>query len=93
MGNVTVVALELGVNRNTAFGWARKAGRGSVRLLRRHPRRDEYEQLRACGGAEVTRRVITLGTPYRGSLDALLALVNGVGPAGIGLTAFARSLP
>ncbi|MFE2377225.1 hypothetical protein [Streptomyces sp. NPDC059398] len=46
-----------------------------------------------CGGAEVTRRVITLGTPYRGSLDALLSLVNGVGPAGKGLTAFARSLP
>lgn len=46
-----------------------------------------------CGGAEVTRRVITLGTPYRGSLDALLCLVNGVGPAGIGLTAFARGLP
>ncbi|MFE3147807.1 hypothetical protein ACFXJ6_14205 [Streptomyces sp. NPDC059218] len=46
-----------------------------------------------CGGAEVTRRVITLGTPYRGSLDALLSLVNGVGPAGIGLTAFARGLP
>ncbi|MFF9566070.1 esterase/lipase family protein [Streptomyces sp. NPDC014685] len=46
-----------------------------------------------CGGAEVTRRVITLGTPYRGSLDALLYLVNGMGPAGIGLTSFARSLP
>lgn len=46
-----------------------------------------------CGGAEVTRRVITLGTPYRGSLDALLSLVNGVGPAGAGLTALARSLP
>ncbi|WLQ43501.1 hypothetical protein P8A22_28440 [Streptomyces laculatispora] len=45
------------------------------------------------GGAETTRRVITLGTPYRGSLDALLHLVNGVGPAGIGLSAFARSLP
>lgn len=46
-----------------------------------------------CGGAEVTRRVITLGTPYRGSLDALLHLVNGVGPAGVRLTSFARSLP
>ncbi|MDQ0747912.1 hypothetical protein QF034_002143 [Streptomyces africanus] len=50
------------------------------------------------GGAEITRRVITLGTPYRGSLDALLYLVNGarrglgrlVGPA---LSSFARSLP
>ncbi|MFB6818940.1 esterase/lipase family protein [Streptomyces sp. NPDC056347] len=50
-----------------------------------------------CGGAEVTRRVITLGTPYRGSLDALLYLVNGlrrgIGPVGLDLTAFARSLP
>lgn len=50
-----------------------------------------------CGGAEVTRRVITLGTPYRGSLDALVYLVNGlrygVGPVGLDLTAFARSLP
>ncbi len=45
------------------------------------------------GGAEVTRRVVTLGTPYRGSLDALLSLVNGAGPAAVGLTALARSLP
>ncbi|MGW7285918.1 IS30 family transposase, partial [Streptomyces sp. NPDC054847] len=54
VGNVTVVARELGVNRNTAFGWARKAGRSSVRLPRRHPGRDEYERLRAAG---VARRV------------------------------------
>ncbi|NEC86854.1 hypothetical protein [Streptomyces sp. SID12501] len=50
-----------------------------------------------CGGAEVTRRVITLGTPYRGSLDALLTLVNGMrpgfGPVRLDLTRFARSLP
>ncbi|WP_405688506.1 lipase/acyltransferase domain-containing protein [Streptomyces sp. NBC_00057] len=50
-----------------------------------------------CGGAEVTRRVITLGTPYRGSLDALVYLVNGlrygIGPLGLDLTTFARSLP
>ncbi|WP_328899818.1 hypothetical protein OHR86_07470 [Streptomyces sp. NBC_00441] len=50
-----------------------------------------------CGGAEVTRRVVTLGTPYRGSLDALLYLVNGmrygIGPVGLDLTPFARSLP
>ncbi len=51
------------------------------------------------GGAEITRRVITLGTPYRGSLDALLYLVNGLRP-GLGrlgvrldLSPFARSLP
>ncbi|MFE6976560.1 esterase/lipase family protein [Streptomyces sp. NPDC057682] len=50
-----------------------------------------------CGGAEVTRRVVTLGTPYRGSLDALMYLVNGmrygIGPVGLDLTPFARSLP
>ncbi|MFJ2258477.1 esterase/lipase family protein [Streptomyces sp. NPDC087844] len=49
------------------------------------------------GGAEVNRRVVTLGTPYRGSLDALLSLVDGhrpgFGPASLDLTAFARSLP
>lgn len=52
VGNVTVVARELGVNRSTAFGWARKAGRRSQR--RRHPGREEYERLRAAG---VARRV------------------------------------
>ncbi|WP_223837895.1 lipase/acyltransferase domain-containing protein [Streptomyces venezuelae] len=49
------------------------------------------------GGHAVTRRVITLGTPHRGSLDALGHLVNGLrkgwGPLGVDLTAFARSLP
>ncbi len=49
------------------------------------------------GGAEVTRKVITLGTPYRGALNALGQLVNGVrkgiGPLRLDLTAFGRSLP
>ncbi|WP_340379670.1 hypothetical protein U5640_30440 [Streptomyces sp. SS7] len=50
------------------------------------------------GGAEVTRRLITLGTPHRGSVGALDSLVSGhrVGRRGprIGtLTDFARSLP
>lgn len=59
VGNVTVVAGELGVNLSTAFGWARGAGRRSVRLPRRHPRRDEYERLRARGVAQsvAARRV------------------------------------
>ncbi|MBB0230190.1 hypothetical protein FOE67_11890 [Streptomyces calidiresistens] len=60
MGNVTVVARELGVNPNTAFGWARQAGRRSVRLPRRwHSGRDEYERLRAKGvsQAAAARRV------------------------------------
>ena len=49
------------------------------------------------GGAALTRKLITLGTPYRGSLNALDQLVNGVrkgiGPLKLDLTKFARSLP
>ncbi len=49
------------------------------------------------GGAEVTRSLITLGTPHRGALDALERLVNGVrkgvGPLRLDLTGFLRSLP
>lgn len=50
-----------------------------------------------CGGAEITRKLITLGTPYRGAAQALEQLVNGVhaglGPFAVDLTNFARSLP
>lgn len=50
-----------------------------------------------CGGAEFTRKLITLGTPYRGAARAVDQLVNGVrkglGPFAIDLTAMARSLP
>lgn len=50
-----------------------------------------------CGGAERTRKLITLGTPWRGTGVALDKLVNGstVGkpPIKLALTAFARSLP
>jgi pimeloyl-ACP methyl ester carboxylesterase len=50
-----------------------------------------------CGGAEVTRKLITLGTPYRGAARAIDQIVNGVtrklGPIAFDLTAFARSLP
>lgn len=49
------------------------------------------------GGAALTRKLVTLGTPYRGALSALDQLVNGVrksiGPIKIDLTDFARSLP
>jgi pimeloyl-ACP methyl ester carboxylesterase len=49
------------------------------------------------GGAEVTRKLITLGTPYRGAARALGQLVNGadksLGPFHLSLTAFARSMP
>jgi hypothetical protein len=50
-----------------------------------------------CGGAQLTRKLITIGTPYRGSAKALEQLVNGVprriGPFAVNLTEFARSLP
>jgi pimeloyl-ACP methyl ester carboxylesterase len=50
-----------------------------------------------CGGAEITRKLVTLGTPYRGAAKALDQLVNGVhprlGPVGLDLTALARSMP
>jgi hypothetical protein len=49
------------------------------------------------GGAEITRKLVTLGTPYRGALKALDQLVNGVkkgiGSLKLDLTSFARSLP
>lgn len=51
----------------------------------------------ASGGAEVTRKLITLGTPYRGAARAVDQLVHGVhkglGPLSVDLTGFARSLP
>lgn len=53
--------------------------------------------LQKLGGAAHTRALITLGTPYRGSLNALDQLVNGVrkgvGPLRVDLTALARSFP
>ncbi|MEU7983746.1 IS30 family transposase, partial [Streptosporangium canum] len=50
-GSVTAAALAAGVNRNTAFGWARRAGvRGRGRPgASGHPGRAEYERLRAAG--------------------------------------------
>jgi pimeloyl-ACP methyl ester carboxylesterase len=50
-----------------------------------------------CGGHEITGKLITLGTPYRGAARALEQLVNGVhsglGSFALNLTSFARSLP
>ena len=50
-----------------------------------------------CGGADITRKLITMGTPYRGSAKALEQLVNGarkgLGQVGIDLTDLVRSMP
>ena len=48
-GNVTEVARLLGINRNTAFTWAREAGLRSQRRQRPHPARGEYHRLRNSG--------------------------------------------
>jgi IS30 family transposase len=52
-GSVTVSAAELGINRNTAFRWARAAGLrsspGSGVHRPGHPGRVEYDRLRAAG--------------------------------------------
>ncbi|MFF4102276.1 esterase/lipase family protein [Streptomyces sp. NPDC001903] len=45
------------------------------------------------GGDGITRRVVTLGTPHRGSVRALADLVEGGGHRDPELGAFARSLP
>lgn len=49
------------------------------------------------GGGAITRKLITLGTPWRGAAGAVEQLVNGVrkgvGPLQVNLTSFARSLP
>lgn len=49
------------------------------------------------GGAEITRKLITMGTPYRGAASAVTQLVEGVrtdiGPVSVDLSNFARSLP
>ena len=53
--------------------------------------------LEVLGGREITRQLITIGTPYQGSVNALSQLVNGlsvvIGPLSLKLTAFVRSLP
>lgn len=34
--------------------------------------------LEVLGGSEITRRLLTMGTPYRGAAQSLVDLVNGV---------------
>ena len=50
-GSVTAAARAVGVTRNTAYGWARKAGlRGRGKPgTGPHPGRAEYDRLRAAG--------------------------------------------
>jgi transposase, IS30 family len=67
-GSVTVSAAELGINRNTAFGWARKAGLRSTRLREGHPGRVEYDQLRASGSSR-REAAVAVGVHVRTARD------------------------
>jgi hypothetical protein len=53
--------------------------------------------LEKLGGRDATRMLITIGTPYQGSINALSALVNGVslgfGPFGTAIDELVRSFP
>lgn len=53
--------------------------------------------LEVLGGREITHQLITIGTPYQGSIKALNSLVNGfskgLGPLRLNLTALVRSFP
>jgi hypothetical protein len=53
--------------------------------------------LEKMGGGDLTRTLITIGTPYQGSINALDALVNGLflglGPVGISVDQLVRSFP
>lgn len=69
-GSITAAAGAVGVNRNTAFGWARKAGvRGHGKSgTGGHPRRAEYHVLRESG---VSRReaAVCVGVNVRTARD------------------------
>ncbi len=47
--SVAVAARALGINHNTAYGWARQAGRRSMPAARSHPDRATYTALREQG--------------------------------------------
>ncbi len=53
--------------------------------------------LEVLGGRELTSKLITIGTPYQGSINALDALVNGLflglGPIGFSVDKLVRSFP
>jgi transposase, IS30 family len=67
-GSVTVSARELGLNRNSCYGWARAAGLQSNRHRDGHPRRAEYDQLRR-GGASRRAAAAAVGVNVRTAQD------------------------
>jgi transposase, IS30 family len=67
-GSVTASAAEVGLNRNTAFGWARAAGLRSNRQRAGHPGRVEYDRLRA-GGTSRREAAAAAGVHVRTARD------------------------
>src|SRR5262245_525247 len=94
-----VAARRLAVQgRRWLADWSRRSGNPEAKLiLVGHSMGGLVSRyfLEVLGGWRETRALITFGTPYRGSLNALQTLVDGVrkGPFGIvDLSAFVRSL-
>ena len=69
-GNVTVAARSVGLNRNTAYGWIRRAGlrgRGKPGTAG-HPGRGRYDELRA-GGVSRREAATQVGVHIRTAAD------------------------
>lgn len=112
-GNLLLFAYDWRLsNRHTAELLKDRVEWGLTRWRESHPERCDAKVIFVCHsmggliarwyldkleGAEITRALVTAGTPHRGALKALEQLVNGVriglGPIKADLTRFARSLP
>ncbi len=68
VGKISVAADELGLGHAQARSWAREAGFEPVRGGRRHPRRGEYERLRARGVPQ-RRATVQAGVNLRTARD------------------------
>ena len=68
VGKISVAADELGIGHALGRSGARQAGFEAVRGRRRHPRRGEYEQLRA-GGVPQGRAAEQVGVNLRTARD------------------------
>jgi pimeloyl-ACP methyl ester carboxylesterase len=85
-----------GMARNALNDWRVKSGNAGAKLwLVCHSMGGLVARYfcETLGGADVTRAVLTIGTPHRGSVRALDALVNGKHFGPIDATLLVRSLP
>lgn len=89
-GSVSAAARVVGMNRNTAYAWARKAGmrgQGTPGGRGGHPGRAEYDRLRSSGvrrreaAAQVGihERTLRTGTKGSGRATARAFVLMGVG--------------